>query len=167
MLQIVTLAVPIGLLWAAVTGRVSAGSLVVGYAIGLLTLTALRQLRVQLRMRLTPRQALAMLQYGAWVLGDGLVSSVQVARLILRPRIDLKTGIVALPTGDASPEQRLAALSAHGINMTPGQLVVDFDNQGTLYLHCLDLEQARATLEPDQARRSRLLRTILGEEHHG
>ena len=166
MLNILTLAVPIGLLWVAVTGRISIGSIVVGYLIGVLTLVTLRLLQVRLRASFTPRQAIAFVQYSTWVLWDCLLSSIQVARLILRPQIDLKTGIVALPTGDTSPEQRLTALSAHGINLAPGQLVVDFDDQGTLYLHCLDLESAHMTMEVTQARRARLLRTILGEDRH-
>jgi multisubunit Na+/H+ antiporter MnhE subunit len=166
MLQIFTMALPVGLLWVGVTGRVTVGSLLVGYVVGMVVLVSLRRLGVRLRATFTPRQAVAFLRYCAWLFWNTLVSSVQVARLILRPRMDLRTGIIALATGDTSTDQRLAALSAHGLNMSPGQLVIDFDNEGTLYVHCLDLEAARLTLEPDQARRLRMLQAVLGEDRH-
>jgi multisubunit Na+/H+ antiporter MnhE subunit len=85
-----------------------------------------------------------------------------VVKLVLSPKIELKTGIIALQTGDKSADQKLAALSAHGLNMSPGQLVIDFEDGGTLYVHCLDLEASRPTLEAEQARRLHLLHRIIG-----
>ncbi len=154
----------IGLVWVAVTGEVSLDGLFVGFIVGLLTLALLHRVGVDLPKRISAGQPIALLIYTAGILWNGLISSFQVVRMVLSPKIELKTGIVALPSGDKSEEQQLAALSAHGINMTPGQLVIDFDDEGTLYIHCLDLEASRPTLESDQARRLGLLRRILGGE---
>ena len=157
---------PISLLWVAVTGRVEWGSLLVGYVIGVITLTVLSALGIRFLGSFTLRQLIAVLRYSVLLFWNGIVSSVHVALMLLRPKIELKTGIVALKTGDATPQQRLAALSAHGLNMTPGELVIDFDDDGTLYVHCLDLESSRARLDSEQQERIKLLREILGVSDH-
>jgi len=46
--------------------------------------------------------------------------------------------------------------------MTPGELVIDFGENGTLYVHCLDIENSRSRLELEQQKRIELLREILG-----
>lgn len=162
MLHILIPALPISLLWVAVTGRVEWGSLLVGYVIGAIMLAVLSALGIRFQGRFTPRQMIALLRYSAILFWNGIVSSVHVARMLMRPTIDLKTGIVALKTGDTSAEQRLSALSAHGLNMSPGELVIDFDDDGTLYVHCLDLEKSRSMLDTEQQERLKLLREILG-----
>lgn len=161
-IQILFLSLPISLIWMGVTGQVSFGSFLVGYVIGILTLLVLARIGVRFQKHIKPGQPLAVITYTGLILWNGLISSFQVVKLVLSPKIELKTGIVALPTGDHSADQQLAALSAHGINMTPGQLVIDFDDNGTLYVHCLDLEASRPTLEAEQARRLQLLRRIMG-----
>lgn len=160
-------ALPISLLWIAVTGYVEPGGLLVGYVIGVLCLTLLSAFGIRFQGRFTPRQLIALVRYSAILFWNGVVSSVQVARLLLNPKIELKTGIVALETGDKSADQTIAALSAHGLNMTPGELVIDFDDDGTLYVHCLDLESSRAKLDKEQQARTRLLREILGVNERG
>ncbi len=157
-------ALPISLLWVAVTGRVEWGSLLVGYIIGVITLSVLSVLGIRFNQRFTPRQVISLLRYSALLFWNALVSSVQVALMLLRPKIELKTGIIALQTGDHSADQYLAALSAHGLNMTPGELVIDFGDDGMLFVHCLNLETSRPHLEAEQVKRLRLLREIMGVE---
>ncbi len=164
MLQYIVLAAPVSVLWVLITGRVSPGSFLVGFVIGLAMMLALRRLGVRLGKGLTLDQIAAVLQYTTLLAWNALVSSFQVTRLVLSRRLDLHTGIVALRTGDTSERQKLAALSAHGINMTPGQLVIDFDDRGTLFVHCIDLEASQRTLEAQQDRRVRLLRRMVGEK---
>jgi multisubunit Na+/H+ antiporter MnhE subunit len=158
-----TLAIPIALLWMAVTGRVSPGAALVGYLLGLAILLALGRLGMRPRQGLGPRQAGAALIYVGRLLADIVVSSLQVARIILSPRPRLQTGILAVPSGDRRDDQLLTALSAHGINVSPGQLVIDIDDMGTLYIHCLDLAASRPTVEAQQRERLRLLRAVIGE----
>jgi len=155
-------ALPLSLMWVAITGRVEWGSLLVGYIIAVLILTGLRRLGIRIEGYVTPRQIIALLRYSVLLFWNGLVSSIYVARMLLRPKIELKTGIVALNTGDTTPTQYLSALSAHGLNMTPGELVIDFGENGTLYVHCLDIENSRSRLELEQQKRIELLREILG-----
>lgn len=163
MLQSLSVALPISVLWVLVTGRISIGSVFVGLLIGLAGVLALRKIGVRPRRVITLDQVVATLQYAALLTWNAIVSSVQVTMLILSPRLDLRTGIVALRTGDTSPDQKLSAISAHSINMTPGQLVIDFDDRGTLFVHCIDFETTQRTLEAEQDRRMRFLRRIVRE----
>jgi multicomponent Na+:H+ antiporter subunit E len=160
---LLTLAVPIALLWMAVTGRVSPGAALVGYLLGLALLLVLRQIGLRPRRGLGPRQVGAGLVYVGRLLTDVVLSSLQVARIILSPRPRLRTGILAVPSGDRRKDQLLTALSAHGISVSPGQLVIDVDDMGTLYIHCLDLAASRPTIEAEQRGRLKLLRAAVGE----
>src|SRR5690606_27067929 len=135
LLRILLLSVPIALLWMGITGQVTIESFAVGYVIGLLVLPLRPRLGTRAGRPFSLAQPLAFLEYAALIFWNGLVSSLQVVKLVLSPKLELRTGIVALQTGDTSEGQEMAALSAHGINMTPGQLVVDFDDRGTLYIH--------------------------------
>lgn len=162
MKMILIASIPIAWVWLGITGQVSIGGFLVGYLIAIAILILLKSIGLSSRHALQVSQPLAILTYLGVILWDGLISSFQVVGMVLKPNLQLRTGIIALPTGDRSREQQLAALSAHGINMAPGQLVIDFDDNGNLYIHCLDLEASRATLETDQARRIKLLRRILG-----
>jgi multicomponent Na+:H+ antiporter subunit E len=158
-----TLAIPVALLWVAVTGRVTLGGLAVGYLIGLAILLLLGRVGIRPRRGLSLPQIGAAIAYAGRLLADIVVSSLQVARIILSPRPQLRTGILALPSGDRREDQLLTALSAHGINVSPGQLVIDIDEMGTLYVHCLDLEASRLRIEPQQQKRLRLLGKVIGE----
>jgi multisubunit Na+/H+ antiporter MnhE subunit len=163
MIQFLLSALPIAVIWVAITGRVTLDSLGLGYVLGLFALFVLRLMGIYFDKPLKLDQPVAILTYIVGVLWSGLRSSLKVVKLVLSPTIKLETGIVALHTGDLSESQLLTALSAHGINTTPGELVIDIADGGVLYIHCLDLEASRPVIEQEQAHRLHLLRRILGE----
>ncbi|HSK92352.1 MAG TPA: Na+/H+ antiporter subunit E [Euzebyales bacterium] len=163
MTHVLSVALPVAVLWVLVTGRISPGSALVGLLIGTGTALELRRMGVRAPARVTLDRVGALLHYVGHLTWSGVRSSIQVARLILRPRLDLRTGIVALHAGETTAPARLAALSAHGINMSPGQLVVDFSDDGPLFVHLIDLRASRPTLEAEQRERVLLLRRILGD----
>jgi multisubunit Na+/H+ antiporter MnhE subunit len=69
-------------------------------------------------------------------------------------------GILAVRVDDDS--EVIAGLSAHGITITPGQLVVDFDEQQQLiYVHCLDVEANIPRIQAEQTRRLPYLRKVV------
>ncbi|MBE2271553.1 MAG: hypothetical protein IAE80_25190, partial [Anaerolinea sp.] len=63
MRHILVPALPISLLWVAVTGRVEWGSLLVGYVIGVITLAVLSALGIRFLGSFTLRQLIAVLRY--------------------------------------------------------------------------------------------------------
>lgn len=165
--QTAVMSLVFGFVWIGVTGRANIESFFVGYVLSFLTLRLLYRYGVRFYIRMKLTQPLAFIQFGAIVLYNGLISSLQLARLLLNPKpIKLQTAILKLETGDHTKSQLFAAFSAHAINLTPGELTVEFEDEGTLYIHCLDIETTRATLAREQARRMKLLQQMMGEVEH-
>jgi len=110
---------------------------------------------------------LAVLRFGVWFAKALVVSTASVAMAVLRPRLRLEEGIVAVPLRATSPI--VVTFVANAISLTPGTLTVDirprsFGSVGrdpstgslpvvdgvvqgpVLYVHCL------TTGDPDQVR---------------
>lgn len=164
MIQFLLSAVPVAIVWVAITGKTSLDSLGLGYVIGLFVIWLMARMDIRFTGVKSFDRIVALATYVATILWTSLVSSLHVARLVLRPKIELKTGVVRLNTGDLSESQLLTALSAHGINMTPGEMVIEIADGGDLYIHCIDLEESRPVIEDQQAKRLKLLRRIVGEK---
>jgi multicomponent Na+:H+ antiporter subunit E len=163
MLQFLFAGLPIAVVWCLITGHVSLDSLLVGYVIGIISLAILRRLGVRFGKLHSLDQLFALLIYTGTILMTGFRSSLKIVKMVLAPKIELKTGIIALDTGDLSESQLLTALSAHGINSTPGELVIDIADGGVLYIHCIDLAATQRVVHEEQAQRIGLLRRITGE----
>jgi multicomponent Na+:H+ antiporter subunit E len=146
------------LVWALLWGSAAPGTLIAGLVLGSL-----------LVLVVPPRRdtgggvhPIAVLRYGvrfAWAL---VTATASVAATILRPRMQLEEGIVAVPMRARSPV--VVTFVANSISLTPGTLTVDIRPRGygiderapseaaantpapVLYVHCLvvgDPEQVR------------------------
>lgn len=74
---------------------------------------------------------------------DIVISNLDMARRIARPRPAIRPGIVRFQLESAS--DATAGLVAHAITMSPGQMVVDYsDDSRTIYVHLLDVVEAEA-----------------------
>lgn len=94
-------------------------------------------------------QAGALLRFAGRFLVDLVVSSAQVLALVLRPRLSLRQGVVAVRVPGAS--EGLLTLLGNAISLTPGTLTLDVDlATSTLYVHALDVGDG-----PDGVRRLR------------
>jgi len=126
--------------WAAVTADFSEINLLFGFALGFLTLYLPRQLwpgtRYFARIPLT-----AML---VWMFIRELVlSSVRVAKVVIKPGLDMRPGIVALPL-DLERDMEITLL-ANLVTLTPGTLSLDVSpDRRTLYIHAMDVGEAEA-----------------------
>jgi multicomponent Na+:H+ antiporter subunit E len=100
----------------------------------------------------------ALVKYLAILMYDLIKSGIQVARIVLSRRMRLRPGIVAIPADCES--ERGTALSAHAITLTPGQLVVEMDEKGVMYTHCLDATDAEKYVTEAQQMRRDLLDKI-------
>jgi multicomponent Na+:H+ antiporter subunit E len=80
----------------------------------------------------------ALLRFSWQFAVDLVVSSVQVLALVLRPRLSLRQGVVAVRVPGASAG--LMTVLANAISLTPGTLTLDVDlPSSTLYVHALDV----------------------------
>ncbi len=62
-----------------------------------------------------------------------LIANFDVAYRVLHPSLPIEPGIVRVKTSLKNPMARL--FLANSITLTPGTLVVDMDDDGTLYIH--------------------------------
>lgn len=147
----------LAVLWAALHADLTVTTAVIGFVLGFLLLSVMHR------------------GYGAAVsgavgyvffLGQAIIlSSIQVARYVLSPKLRLDQGIVAIPL-TAHTDLEIAIL-ASSITLTPGTISVDVGHdaagQRVLYVHNLvmgDADDVRKTVKQDFERR--ILRVTRG-----
>ena len=105
-----------------------------------------------------PSTIWALMKYVAILAYDLIKSGTLVARLVLTAKMRLRQGIVTIP---AECDSELGtALSAHAITLTPGELVVEMDDEGVMYTHFLDVTEADKYMAEAQELRKDLLEKI-------
>lgn len=142
----VALVVWLTLVWVGLWGSVTAANVLGGLAVALVLVLLLRPSPAGAAAVVSPA---ALLRFGLRFAVDLVVSSVQVVRLALSPRVQLRQGIVSVQVPGAS--DTLLTVLADAISLTPGTLTVDVEpGSGTLYVHVLDVGAG-----PDGVRRVR------------
>lgn len=154
----------IALLWVTIVGQVTLEVFGVGLAAGVGLVIALRPPTLSLRWQRLPGQILASLLYILALFRDIFLSGIDVARRVLSPDMRLKPGIIAVSTQDAERNPIILALSADYISLTPGELVVEVEDNHLMYVHCLDVEASAVIADQAQAQRLRLLEQVLGRD---
>ena len=134
----------LAVVWVALWGSVTPANVLGGLAVGLLLALALPLTEVQTRAVVRP---LALLHLVCFFLVDLVLSSLQVARIVLSPRRPLRQAVIAVPVPGASDS--LLTLLANAVSLTPGTLTLEVDRpRSTLSVHVLDVgddvERARA-----------------------
>ncbi|GAB4485297.1 MAG: hypothetical protein Fur0016_10240 [Anaerolineales bacterium] len=99
------------------------------------------------------------LRYAGLVIVDMFKSAYTVALIVLDPKLPIRPGIVAIDSGCQS--ELAAALSAHAITLTPGEMVIAIDEKGILYTHTLDVNRSKEYAEDAQSLRRNLLSKIV------
>jgi multicomponent Na+:H+ antiporter subunit E len=156
--------------WMPLTAHISLESFGVGFILSFAILTLLLngapQSNAPLSWRHLPNQTAAGVIYMLTLFRDIYLSAIDVAKRIINPAMPLNPGIIAVSTQmDTSGIKEnhadtIAAISAHGITITPGELVVDFDGSHVMYVHCLDAVASDGVAESNQSKRIALLRRI-------
>jgi len=108
--------------------------------------------------RKTPAAIFAMIQYLAVLVYDIIQGGIMVAKLALSPTLDIKPAIISIPSGCETELSK--ALSAHAISISPGELVIEIDENGVMYTHVLDVTKSIEYREQAQRMRRELLRKI-------
>ncbi|MFN2144953.1 MAG: Na+/H+ antiporter subunit E [Anaerolineales bacterium] len=146
-------------MYLVLSGNVTIPNLVVGalIALGVSMLLPARK-DAGFDWKRSPAFLWAMVRYVFVVIWDILKGGIATARLVLSPKMPLKTGIIAIPSG--SKTELGTALSAHAITLSPGELVVDKDDEGVMYTHCLDVDKSERYVAEAQALRKNLLQDM-------
>lgn len=133
-------------------------NILVGLLLGLGAALLVGQKGRPTRWRDTPRSLSAGIRYLAVLAYDIFVSGIQVARIVLDPRLPIKPGVIAIPSQCESDLG--TALSAHAISLTPGELVVEIGMFNEMYTHVLDATHAADFIAEAQELREELLGRI-------
>jgi multicomponent K+:H+ antiporter subunit E len=145
------------LTWVLLNNSASTGTLLMGAVLGVLI--------PQLTSPYWPEQTamrhpLRLFQYMLLVLWDVLVSSINVAAIILfKPSDQIKSAWVSVPIDLLSPEAQ--TLLAGTITMTPGTLTADFAADGkSLLIHSLHAPDPDAVRDEIKTRYEARLKRI-------
>ena len=141
-----------------ISSNFEVGNLVLGLFIAAGITLLVRPRRGPVHWSSLPASIWALVKYLAILVYDLIKSGIQVASIVLKPKIRLRQGIVAISA--ESEADLVTALSAHAISLTPGQLVVEMDEKGVMYTHCLDTTDAEKNVAAAQQIRRDLLDKI-------
>ena len=131
----VTLVLWLTVVWVGLWGSVTAANVLGGLAVAVVVVVLLPLPSPGTPGVVDPR---ALLRFVAGFVVDLLVSTWQVAVLVLHPRGTLRQGVVAVHVPGAS--DALLTMLANAISLTPGTLTLDIDrHSSTLYVHALDI----------------------------
>jgi multicomponent Na+:H+ antiporter subunit E len=174
MAQILILAFPLAIVWVIFTRQALPQGFLVGYIAGAMIVWIVRANtnfeREEQPVRPTRilSQLWAILIYSINLTIEIFVSGIDVALRVLAPKVDVKPGLYRISTQDPSNNSIVSALSAHGITITPGTLVVDYemiDGQTYMIVHTLDERMSdEANQIEGQTQRVKIIKRMMGNE---
>ncbi len=172
MAQMLMQAIPLAVLWLILTRQFTVPTFITGYVFGLGVVLLLRVNRgndpsvLPLTPTRIPGQLWAIAEHAAALAVEVFVSGVDVARRVMAPRIHISPGMYHIPTRDKTSNPMVSALSAHAITITPGTLVVDYEEingETIMVVHALDSAMGdEQALNEGQAQRVERINRILG-----
>lgn len=166
--RVLILALPLAIGWTIYTAQPTPGNIVLGYIFSASVLMATGFRGENVKLRSAPRQLYNLVAYTVYLASEVLSAGVKVSRVILMPSLPIDPGISTVNTQDASENELISAVSAHGITITPGELVVDFEEteeEGVMMIvHSLNLENSGQSLDDDQSMRLARIKGILGHD---
>lgn len=137
--------VGLAVLWAGMTGRLTAPSLLTGFVLGYFVLLVVQGPLAVARVLSRVRHAASLLLFFAWEL---VLANLRVAWDVVTPRHRMRPGVVAVPL-KARTDVEITML-ANMVSLTPGTLSLDVsDDRRVLYVHAMYLHD-----------RGRLVRSI-------
>lgn len=134
------LTVAMWLLWLVFAGSLDAQEMIAGGVVAVLAATlSLGVMREGATLTvLNPKRIAYALAYVPFLLWSIVLSNIDVARRVLKPRIDINPGIVRIHTRLKNPVGRLVL--ANSITLTPGTLSVDIVGD-YLYIHWMNVKE--------------------------
>jgi multicomponent Na+:H+ antiporter subunit E len=147
-------------LYLGLSSNLALNNIVIGVLIALLTMLLLGSANVgELDVQPIPRLLWGIVRYLGFLILDVIKCGINVAKVVLDPKLPIKPGIIAVKSELSSDLG--TALSAHAITITPGEMVIEIGDGGVMYTHCLDAESSGAGADAAQAHRRDLLGNIL------
>jgi multicomponent Na+:H+ antiporter subunit E len=146
------------LIYLALTMNLEIVNIVVGVLVGIGVALFTKPARTHVALSRLPLGIVTFAVYIALLALDVIRSGINVARLVLDPKLPIRPGVVAIKSGTKS--ELGTALSAHAITITPGEMVIEIGDDGTMYTHCLDAVSSGAGADAAQTKRREMLEKI-------
>jgi len=166
LLKRLILAVPLAIGWTIYTAQLTIGNIILGYFFSFIVLVAVGVRGDNFRLNNIVRQIFYIIAYILLLSKEVLISGLQVARITLMPSLPIDPGVISINTQDETESAVISAISAHGITITPGELVIDFedtpDDGLLMVVHSLNLTESAFNLDNDQTIRLQRIKGILG-----
>ena len=159
------LSVPLTIGWTIYTGQINIGNILLGWLLSLAVVHAIGVKGNNFNTKNLAVQVGAAVIYVLTLALEILKSGLNVARITLDPNLPINPGIAHISTQDETHNPAISAISAHGITITPGELVIDFEeteDDVKMIVHSLSIDKSSATLDSDQTKRITLIKRILG-----
>lgn len=160
------MALPLAMGWTIYTAQPTPGNFLLGYVFSIAVVLATGLRGESLRLRSAPRQLYNLVAYTVYLATEVLSAGVKVSGVILSPSLPISPGISTVNTQDKTENELISAISAHGITITPGELVVDFEETSEdgigMIVHSLNLDSSGQSLDEDQRKRLARIKGILG-----
>jgi multicomponent Na+:H+ antiporter subunit E len=142
----------LALVWLALTGEITPGNFVLGFAAGY---AALRVSRGALPESGYFGKVGQLVRFSLFFLWELVKANLRVAYDVLTPRHHMKPAVVAIPL-DLETDEEITLLATL-ITLTPGTLGLDVSrDRRTLYIHAMyvdDVEKTRAEIKAGFERR--------------
>jgi len=146
------------LTYLALSASVGIPNLISGLLIAAGIMSLLHPRRLLVNWKQLPFAFMALAIYIVTLIRQTVLNGISVARIIVHPDLPLQSGIVAIPAECESELGR--ALSAHAISLTPGELVVEMDQDGTMFIHSLNVSETEKHGLAEQKHRHGLMKKI-------
>jgi multicomponent Na+:H+ antiporter subunit E len=147
------------LIYLMLTANLEWLNIVTGVLIAIVITVLLRPPFKPFSWRGVPTAILALIQYLGILVYDIIKGGIMVAKSVWSPNIKIDPAIIAIPSGCDS--ELATALSAHAISVSPGELMVEIDEDGVMYTHVLDATHSSDYKEQAQHMRRELLSKII------
>jgi len=145
----VPLAALFGIIWCLIHGNIDINNFIFGFLLGLLTIRPFRFLykpEENFKLFSPPTRIFSIIKYLMVLIREIIKASIIVAKIVTRPKIDIKPGIIAVPIR-CKTDLGITGI-ANTITLTPGTITVDIsDDHSVLYVHCIDASNPTDTCE--------------------
>jgi multicomponent Na+:H+ antiporter subunit E len=132
--------------------------LLVGLILALGIVVLIRPPHDPISWRGIPVMLFGLVHYTLVLVKEIFLNGLRVAQVVLTPGMTLRPGIIAIPS--ACESDLCLALSALVITASPGEIVVEISEDGTLYTHFLMATAADEDVAEAQRRRRAMLERI-------
>ncbi|WP_050182988.1 Na+/H+ antiporter subunit E [Domibacillus robiginosus] len=130
-------------LWMFLQVSFSAHTFIIGYLLGLIVMAGMRRF---FKSRFYLHRVWAVIYLFLLFLKELIKANLDVLKLVLRPKLNIRPGIFALETELKSDWE--VTLLSNLITLTPGTLVMDIsDDNRILYIHTIDIDDVSEAVD--------------------